>query len=170
MECESSYIYVETWSDQCLLPIPIDLKYSSKDCFVCHGDISLKNIVINRIWDDDDDDDDDSDDTDDESIEDICHESDNIANPIGIPYKTSPPNANNATEPQTTSDVSSPTATPTEAHTTPDVISPANSTSCDVPTPISAHGLVIDNDNSFSLLDVKKYGYRVNSVSYSPSL
>ncbi|KJA21716.1 hypothetical protein HYPSUDRAFT_123415, partial [Hypholoma sublateritium FD-334 SS-4] len=88
------------------------LKYSSKDCFVCHGDISLKNI------------------------------------PIGIPYKTTSPNANSLTEPQTTSDVSSPTAAPT----TPDVISPAVSTSCDVPVPISAHGLVIDNDNSSVIL------------------
>lgn len=165
VECESAYIYTETWSDRLLAML--DLKYSSKDCFVCHGDISLNNIVINRIWSDYTGDKEvDSDDINDESIEDIRSESDNSTNFTNIANKTSASNIDNLTEPRTTSDVSS----PTEAHTTLDAISPANSTSCVAPVPISAHGLVIDNDNSFSLLDVKKYGYRVNSVSHSPAL
>ena len=149
----------------------IDLKYSSQDCHVCHGDISLKNLAIHRVMDEDEEDFELDDDIDDESIEDICHESDNVSNPIS---KTSPPNVSNVTEPQTTSDVSSPTEALTGAHTTPDAISPVDSSSqpeaCIAPAPISSHGLVIDNDNSFSLVDVKKYGYRVNSVSDSPTL
>lgn len=38
------------------------------------------------------------------------------------------------------------------------------------PVPIKAYGLVIDNDNSFSLGEVEKFGYRVNSVRHSPIL
>ncbi len=34
------------------------------------------------------------------------------------------------------------------------------------PGPVSAHGLVIDYDNSFSLDEIEEFNYRANSVSY----
>ncbi len=29
------------------------MKYASEKCQVCHGDISLGNVTINQVWDDD---------------------------------------------------------------------------------------------------------------------
>lgn len=107
---------------------------------MCHGDISLNNIVINRVWSDDQDSnveaEPDVDDTDIASI------SGNFSNPQN----------------RSTSGV---TSSPTDPAT---IVSPTEVT----PVPISAYGLVIDNDNSFSLVEASEDGYKINSVRYFP--
>lgn len=132
---------------------------------MCHGDISLNNIVINRIWDDNNDDDEiDNNDDDNIDIKSISNNnnssSDNMALNIAI-------NKNNASE----------IVGPGKVHTT-DISnnsqpislidSPAAlSSSGPRPVPIKAHGLVIDNNNLFSLSEVDKLGYQVHSVRRS---
>lgn len=107
---------------------------------MCHGDISLANIVINRRWSDAKgktaaDDRDKSKDT---GIDKNDSEDDiPIVNYSNVPRKSSTPNA---------AVISDPTR--------------------DAPPPSSAHGLVIDFDNSFSLVEAAEDGYRTNSVRF----
>lgn len=166
-----------------------DLKFSSQDCFVCHGDISLNNVAIHRVFSDYEDKEVDGDNVQDKSIEDIKSKNDKIATPTEADIdKNIARNDNDLTdshdvpktgESSTTeanivseSDV---TSLITETHTPSNVTSLDNDTGDNAtasaspnptpPVPVSAHGLVIDNDNSFSLDEVEKYGYRANSVS-----
>ncbi|KAF9471666.1 hypothetical protein BDN70DRAFT_775931, partial [Pholiota conissans] len=56
------------------------LRYSAEKCKICHGDISLNNIVINRIWDNDDGDEEINDNIDDINVESISSSSGNRSN------------------------------------------------------------------------------------------
>ncbi|KJA22968.1 hypothetical protein HYPSUDRAFT_201776 [Hypholoma sublateritium FD-334 SS-4] len=129
-----------------LCSILCDVVYSAEKCKICHGDISLGNILINRIWDDDDDNGEiDSDDND-----------DNIESSSGN---------------DTPSDVvvnessASEIAEPGKVHTNSELnsSSTALSASSPRPVPVKARGLVIDHDNSFALDEVAESGYFVNT-------
>ena len=209
--------------------ITTDLEFSSQVCSVCHGDISLSNVTIHRIFCGHNDKEVDGDDVQDTCIEDIKSKINIFATPAEADIVTATPteagivtaspteagidkntvrNDNNLTDSDDVTktgetsiteammivselDVTSPI---TETHAPSNVTSldnaaasasvspttsasmnptastsanPADSASAnfDPHMPISAHGLVIDNDNSFSLDEIEKYGYRANSVS-----
>ena len=127
-----------------------DLQYSAEKCQVCHGDISLNNIVINRIWDD---------------------EYENCGIDDGMDGEGT--NTSNNMAPDIDMDGTSDIAGPGKVHTTDSELIPAPATlgaSDPRPVPIKAHGLVIDNDCSFSLVEVAESGDFVNPVRYSTSI
>lgn len=140
VRCKYSFICPGIISDSLIL---IDLDYSTKHCRVCHGDISLTNIVINRMWEDDDDDDDNAKEAD-KNMSDVDN-SRSGANIIADSASLHQPPALN--------------------HSNSVVESAATfSSSVLPPVPTVAHGVVIDYDNSFSLEEGGEDGYRVNSV------
>ena len=199
-----------------------DLKFSSEDCSVCHGDISLTNVGIHHVWSDYQDQEVDGDDVQDTCIEDIKSKNHIIVDPTkadmnkktshnvddlhAVPETdaistteahivseshvispitatptpsgvTSPDNAatiarsddTTITSPDAAAAITSPDAA--AAITSPDAAAAITSTNDAAiaspirPVPVSAHGLVIDYDNSFSLDEIEEYGYRANSVS-----
>lgn len=166
------------------------MKYAAEKCEVCHGDISLNNIVINRVW---------NNDTDNDFINDNID--DNINN-INIKSNDRSGNSNSSTNGNNnnvapTLDMNENSASneitdPLNVHTTcnsnnsnnsdltslsdTSVESPIDlssnfmmimnqpSTPNTKPLEIKAYGLAIDNDNLFSFSNVAKLGYWVKLV------
>ncbi len=167
-----------------------DLKFTSQDCSVCHGDISLTNIGIHHVWDDYKDEEVDGDDVQDTCIEDIKSKNHIIKGPTkaNMNEKTSDVNnlhaavlarsddhANTSTAAAatiTSTDVAAISTDATATTTSSDAAATiANTDDAGIasptqPGPVSALGLVIDYDNSFSLDEIKEFQYRPNSVSY----
>lgn len=151
------------------------MKYASENCKVCHGDISLNNIVINRIWDDDDDDDHIDNDIDDIDIVrinkgydsddgDSSDSSDDVAPDVDINKKSA--QSNEIADSGDNSDSELTSLQSSSSMTTSNQPSTSNSRS---PT-IKAYGLVIDYDNSFSLDEMSEDKFKIHSVRHSPML
>ena len=158
----------------------IVLKYSSEKCNICHGDISLNNIVINRVWDDKTDDD-----NDDDSDNNSGDKSDTVAPNVDTVPGDSTPNVDVSATPNVNVNESSTSNQPADSfsgagddyhaldvsgsRSTPPLDSPLTEMSSSFTTITDRpsiyprpYGVTIDYDNSFSLDDVN--GYQINSV------
>jgi hypothetical protein len=162
------------------------LKYSSEKCKICHGDISLNNIVINRVWDNhdeaDEDDSSDNNSSDDNSSDNIApnvNVTPNLSGNVALPVNVNKNSTSNeptdsfsgagddyyASDGSELSPLSDSLNSPTEMSSSFTTITDhPSSTPRPRPSDIRPYGVTIDNDNSFSLDDVDKFGYRINSV------
>lgn len=146
------------------------MKYASDKCKICHGDISLNNIVINRIWNDDEGDDYIDNDIDDIDITRIKRSDDDSASNVDIDEKftesdETADSGNNSDSELTSLLSSSLTKTMNQPSTS---IQPSTSNSGS--STIKAYGLVIDYDNSFSLDEMSEDRFKIHSVRHSPML
>ena len=138
----------------------IVLKYSTEICKICHGDVSLKNIVINHIWDNDTDDDD-------KDGDDVKDNNDKLEVNNNI-NEQEMHNQNLTVDTTSTSVIDNDIYNLANLEATTVVLSAITSPSPSPPPRqvlVKAHSLVINNDNSFSLNEVDDFGYQINSVS-----
>ncbi len=161
--CMYSFICFEKLPDN---SISIDLKYCTEKCRICHSDISLDNVTIYRPLGDEGDVS--------KGTKGIGNSrtSGNDANSNIVP-KSADLKGASASNSKPTPYLNSGAACSSISLADPTAVSSSTSLADPtavfgskdyVPQPISAHGLVIDYDNAFSLDEAAEKGYRMNSV------